>query len=315
MNDIFVAFVNEGRSFFGALFGATGDRRSVPDILASAKRPIRQKINSARPMHAGGGSVLAISFLTGGLLLGAFTGGHGPVVLSSAAKAVGLTATDIIITGQVETSETDVLSVLPLTETKSLVGFDAGEARNSVLQLPWVKAATLRKLYPGKLLVSIEEKTAFAVWQHGNELSVVEQNGDLISRFGISDLMNNRFGHLPHLVGEGAAKHAAEILPLFAAHPRLAKIARAYVRVADRRWDVKIDGGIRLKLPESGLPAAILQIAEMNTAYQILDRQISVLDLRLSDRMIVQLLPEAAAERAKFVAARLKSFKKAEQQL
>lgn len=315
MNDIFVAFVKEGRSFFGALFAVSGEGRSASEILDSAKRPLRRKLNSSRPMHAGVGSVLALSFVTGGLLLGAFSGGHGPVVLSSAAKAVGLTATDIIITGQVETTEADVLSVLPLTETRSLVGFDANDARESILQLPWVKEATLRKLYPGKLLVSIKEKTAFAVWQHGDELSVVEQNGDLISRFGISDLMSNRFGHLPHLVGEGAAKSASQILPLFASHPRLANLARAYVRVADRRWDVKMQGGVRIKLPEHGLRSAVSKIANMEAAHQILGRQISTLDLRLEDRLIVQLSPDAAIERAKFVAARLKSFKKAEQQL
>ena len=70
---------------------------SMPRPLRLLVRRFQRFVDRSRPMPAGIGSAIAILFLCGGLLSGAFVGGHGPVVLSGAAKAVGLKATDIVI--------------------------------------------------------------------------------------------------------------------------------------------------------------------------------------------------------------------------
>ncbi|CAG0911755.1 unnamed protein product, partial [Cyprideis torosa] len=136
------------------------------------------------------------------------------------AATLGLQATDIVITGQVETSEQDVFTALGIGG--SIVGFSAEDARERLLALPWVKNVAIRKIYPGKLTVALAEKRAMAVWQHNDRLTVVEKTGAPIAKFGIADLLNNRFSDLPHLVGDGAAERASEILPLAAQYPSIA---------------------------------------------------------------------------------------------
>ena len=241
--------------------------------------------------------------------------GNGPAVVSSAAATVGLRATGIVITGQVETSEQQIFEALSLGAGHSLVGFDANDARTRVLALPWVKDVAIRKLYPGKLTVALAEKRAMAVWQHNDRLTVVEKTGAPIAKFGIADLINNRFAHLPHLVGEGAAESANEILPLAAEYPAIAGRAAAYIHVARRRWDIELANGIRIKLPEYGMARALAHVAQLESEERLLEREINVVDLRLSDRVVLRLDAAAAKTRIELVTARLKAMKKADRKL
>ena len=291
------------------------DGRHLPRFARTFVRRVERFVETARPVRGGVGSVLAVGFVVSGLLWGAFQGGHGPVVLAGAGKVVGLNATDIVITGQVKTTEQDVFNALGLSKTRSLVGFDAGDARQRVLDLPWVKEVAIRKLYPGKLLVALKEKDAFAVWQHNDKLSVVQQDGELISPFGISDLISDRFSGLPHLVGEGAATHAGEVLPITDRYPQLAERIEAYVRVANRRWDIQFTGDVRVKLPEHGTMDAVARLSALDADRELLARAVDVIDLRVADRVTLRLLADAAEDRAEFVANRLKAIKKAEHRL
>ncbi|MFD0916263.1 cell division protein FtsQ/DivIB [Pseudahrensia aquimaris] len=302
----------------GSLAGAgslAAEGHAVSRFYSIVRRRFVRNIETAKPMRSGVGSLLAVGFIVCGLVLGAFTGGHGPALMAGIAGSVGLQASDIIISGQIETREQDVVEVLGLSETRSLVGFDAKAARERIAALPWVDEVTVRKLYPGKLVVEMREKRAFAVWQKDEHLSVVEQSGELISRFGISDLLNNRFSHLPHLIGEGAAETAGEILPLAADYPEIANRVLSYSRVGNRRWNVNLDGGLVVKLPEKNLGDALKFLASLQQERRVLDRQVATVDLRVNGRIALQLLPEAAEERAKYVVDRAKAMKKAERNL
>ncbi len=286
--------------------------RVMPRFARTFVRHARRFVTSSRPMRAGTGSALAIAFVCAGWLYGGVLGGHGPAIVGSAAATMGLKATDIVITGQVETSDADVFEALSIGRSGSLVGFDAGDARERVMALPWIKNVAIRKIYPGKLLVAVVEKRAAAVWQHRDVLTVVERSGAPITKFGIADLISNRYAHLPHLVGDRAAETAHEILPVAARHEAFAGKVNGYIRVADRRWDVEMVNGIRVKLPEFGFAGALQKVAQLDADQDLLSRQISAVDLRVEGRIVLRLEPEAAVQRAKLVEDRLKAFRKAD---
>ena len=202
-----------------------------------------------------------------------------------------------------------------LARADRFFGFDAAKARGRVLELPWVKDVAIRKLYPGRLAVGVVEKRAAAVWQHKDRLTVVDQSGELIAKFGIADLINNRFSHLPHLVGMGAPEAADEILPSVALYPAIAGRVRSYVRVAGRRWDLGLSNGLTIRLPENGLLDKLYELDELAGRDRLLEREIDVVDMRIADRVVLRLQPVAASARAELVAARLKAMKAAERKL
>ena len=288
---------------------------SVAHPRRSRSRRFSKFVDLLPSLRSGQGSVAAVLFIASGWIFGAVSGGAGPAIMSGAAATIGLTATDIVISGQVETKEQDVFSALSNGAVLSLVGFDVSDARERVLALPWVRDVAIRKLYPGKLQVSLAEKRAMAVWQHKDRLTVVEKTGAQIAKFGIADLLNNRFSHLPHLVGEGAAESAREILPLAARYPEIAGRVETYVRVGDRRWDIQLSNGLLVKLPEKDAGSALERLILLEEESQLLEREISVVDLRHSDRVVFRLEAEAAKTRSELVSARLKAMKKADRKL
>ena len=295
-----------------------GDRRGT---IGALPRPVRRLVRRfegflahARPMRRGVGSLLAISFFLSGATYAAVASGAWGPVASRTAAGLGVGVGDVAITGQVETPPAAIYAALDLERNPSLVGLDLGEARERLLALPWIAEATLRASYPGGLSVSVSERKAFAVWQRDDVLTIVEKSGRPITRYGITDLLTNRFAHLPRVVGEGAAEHAAEVLPLAARHDGLAERVASYVRVGDRRWDVVFDNGLRLMLPEKALSKALTRFAILEAEHELLARPLVMADMRAPDRVTLRLDEEAAKARDEEVAEHLKAMKKADRQ-
>jgi cell division protein FtsQ len=68
-------------------------------------------------------------------------------------------------------------------------------------------------------------------------------------------------------------------------------------RVADRRWTLTFDNGVKLHLPEQDLGRAWAKFAQLERNQGLLDRDIAVVDLRLPDRLVVRLSPDAERQK------------------
>jgi cell division protein FtsQ len=66
---------------------------------------------------------------------------------------------------------------------------------------------------------------------------------------------------------------------------------RAAVLVAGRRWDLHLEEGVTVKLPEKGIRQALAQLVKLDAEHGLLSRDVTVVDLRLPDRVTVR-LPE-----------------------
>ena len=271
---------------------AAWDRLVLPRWL---RRPARLAARLASgeiayPRFAATLGTAGFLVLTG--LYGAILGGHMPSVVQGVAAHGGFAVDDVRMAGNKETSDIDVLEKLELTGWTSLVGFDADAARERIAGLPWVESASVRKIYPDVLEVTIEERKAFAIWQHGRELSLIDAEGRIIAPF-----RQERFATLPLVIGRGANERAAEFLSRLDRVPGLAARTKALIRVADRRWDLRLENGIAIRLPEFGEDAAVDEIARLDREQGILSRDIAAVDMRLEDRLVVQLTPDAVVRR------------------
>ena len=121
-----------------------------------------------------------------------------------------------------------------------------------------------------------------------NRLSLIDREGAVITDRGLG-----QFSTLPMVVGTDAAPHAGALLDMLAQVPALSARVRAAVRVGGRRWDVHFDNGVVVKLPEEGAASAWTRLAELDTQYRVLDRAVMIIDLRLTDRLVLRLEPSA----------------------
>jgi cell division protein FtsQ len=282
--------------------GARGEPRVLPPML---RKPVRflSRLEWRAPRHAGikGAGILFIATAVTGMVVG----DHTNTVLSAVTAASGLAIDNIAITGQSETSEVDVLKALDISQYPSLFTFDVDAARARVEGLPWVAQATLKKLYPHTLEVSVIERLPYALWQQGTTVSLIDPQGAVIT----TDI-GERYRNLPLVVGDGANARVDEFLDLVEDHPDLLKHVRAGVLVSQRRWNIVLSEAVEILLPEQTPKAALDRLVDIDHRSQLLSRDIAAVDLRLPDRMVVRLTQKALLVRQDVIKQREKLAKK-----
>ncbi|MBC2885932.1 cell division protein FtsQ/DivIB [Ochrobactrum sp. CM-21-5] len=249
------------------------------------------------------GTLGMLGFLGATGVYGMVLGGHSQEVVKAMASTLGFAIEDVKVVGNNETSDIDILGQLDLDGETSLVGLSAEGARQAIDQLPWVDSAEVRKIYPGTVLVSLQERKAFAIWQNDKELSLIDAEGDTIVPFRAG-----RYNALPLVVGAGAEKRVKGFVDEVAAYPALFGKVRAYIRVSDRRWDLLLENGVRIMLPEDEPMKALAQVVRLDEQKHLLSRDIASVDLRLEDRVTVQLTASGMEQRQKFLAERKKAL-------
>jgi cell division protein FtsQ len=256
--------------------------RPVVKIMPRRLRRIAERIERQRTRPLG--QMAAVTFLLAAVLYGLIVGGQLGRLGDAMLVVAGFGIENIEINGYKETPELAILEKLEIGG--SLVGYDVAEAQDRIATLPWVARATVRKFYPSTLSVEIEEREPFALWQRQGQVFVIDRGGT-----EIVSLEESRFGKLPFMVGEGANQRVGDFLADINAEPDIAAQMRAAVLVAGRRWDLHLEDGVTVKLPEKNIRAALAQLVRLNAERQLLQRDVIVIDLRLPDRVTVR-LPE-----------------------
>jgi cell division protein FtsQ len=230
---------------------------------------------------------------------GVFKGNHVPSIIAAMkdacdriGNAAGFSIVSIAITGNHQISREEVLAIAGITGTTSLVFLDVEDVRARLKRNPWIADATVLKLYPGALEIGIRERAAFALWQKHRRVSVISDDGTVLEPFVAPGLLR-----LPLVVGSGAQLKAREFLPLIDRHPVLRNLVRAAILVGERRWNLRLDNGVDVMLPEARIPQALEQLIKLEREKRLISRNIVAIDLRLPDRVTVRLSDDAAQSR------------------
>lgn len=203
--------------------------------------------------------------------------------------AAGFGIDSIEISGQVLTKDADIITLLTVGTGNSTLTFDAQKAQARLEWLRSVRSATVRKVYPNRVIVSIVEKTPVLRWRIGSTTWLLDERGDKIG----TDIAS--YTELPLVIGQGAADDAVPMVRLLARHEKVGDGLAALSRIGDRRWDLIYRNGLRVQLPETGVAQALDRLDIYQAQYQLLDRDVTQIDLRVPG--MVTLKPgELAAE-------------------
>jgi cell division protein FtsQ len=260
----------------------------------------------------GAGSIAAAMTIAASIGYGIAAGHHGDEIAAelrracdAASNAAGFHIASVALSGERELSRGAILAQAGVGEHSSLLCLDAATARRELMSNPWIADATVLKLYPGRLQIDIVERTPLALWQKGGHVTVIADDGTVLQDFN-----GGRFMKLPLVVGEGAAKEARGFLALLGRYPAIRESTAAAVLVAQRRWNVRLDSGIDVKLPEGDVAQALQTLVTLDRDKHLLTRDITAIDLRLPDRVSVRLSDDAARARADAMKDLLKKQKK-----
>ena len=257
-------------------------------------------VTSGGRLPRGLGAAASLVPVLTALAYGTVVGDHVPAIIAAfhdardaAANAAGFRIMSVTVSGERQISREQVLAAVGVTGNSSLLFFDVDDARDKLKSNPWIGDASVLKLYPDRLQISIKEREPFALWQKDHRVSVVAADGTVLEPY-----VNPALIRLPLVVGRGAAVQAKTILAQLDRYPDLRDQVRASILIAERRWNLRLRNGLDIRLPETGVEQALSRLAALDKEKKLLSREIVAIDLRLPDRVTVQLSDVAAAARA-----------------
>lgn len=196
---------------------------------------------------------------------------------------LGFRVENVLVLGRHETPRDELLRAVRLSRGAPILAFDPDAAKQRIEALPWVRAATVQRRLPDTVFLQVVERRPLAIWQDRGRFALIDYDGKVII-----DRELDRFAGLPLVVGDDAPAHAAQLLEMLWNQPELMARVKAAVRVGGRRWNVRLDNGIDVRLPEDNPAAAWARLATYERTHHVLAKDVGVLDLRLPDRLIVQ---------------------------
>jgi cell division protein FtsQ len=274
---------------------ARGPRPSIE--RESPPPPLVAWIERHVPRRAGIAATLMLLLASAGF--GIVRGGHLDELSTALgdsrnalANSAGFRITSVGVNGRKQLTQDEVLAIGGVNGRSSLLFLDASAVRERLKANPWIADATVQKLYPGALQINIVERKAFALWQQDGRLSVIADDGAVLEPY-----VTRRFVSLPLVVGKGAETRARDFLALLAQYPQVHDVTKAVVFVGQRRWNLRLKDGLDVRLPENDLDKALAELSRLDKEDHLFSRDIVAVDMRLPDRLTVQLSDDAAKAR------------------
>ena len=168
-----------------------------------------------------------------------------------------------------------------------LVDLEGTRAR--LLRFGWVEDARVYRRLPDTLVVDIIERKPAAIWQHNQQLSLIDRDGIVLEPVKLEAMPD-----LPLVIGPKANNHAGELSRLLTAAPELKPMMAGATWVGGRRWDLRFQSGEVLALPEGEEAAqkALVKFARMDRMTQLLGRGLVRFDMRIPGKFIVRISDE-----------------------
>jgi cell division protein FtsQ len=195
------------------------------------------------------------------------------------------------VTGGDDAVRAAVVELLPKDFPLSSFDLDLLDIRAEIEALDAVRSASVRVGPGGELQVDVSPRIPVALWRDGPVLRMIDadgvQSGTVVSRGDRPDL--------PLIAGDGAEQNIREALDLYAGAGPLRDRVRGLVRMGERRWDIVLDRDQRIMLPGDGAVAAFDRVIALDIAQDMLERDVTIVDMRNADRPTLRMNEDAAA--------------------
>ncbi len=196
---------------------------------------------------------------------------------------------DIEVVGADRALSVAILGIADFELPVSSFDIDIEALRARVAELTAVRSAEVGVEPGGVLRIGVVQREPVAVWRYADGLRLIDAEGVMT---GMIASRSDR-ADLPLIAGDGARTAIDEALALFAAGAPIKDRVRGLVRMGERRWDMVLDGDLRILLPEEGAVAALERVLALHDAQELLDRDVAAVDMRLGRRPTLRLNPPA----------------------
>jgi cell division protein FtsQ len=198
-------------------------------------------------------------------------------------EGAGLRVGLVILEGREHTPRDLVVSALGVSRGDPILDFSPEAARRRLETISWVARAEVSRQLPSTILVRIEERRPFAIWQHNGRFAIIDRGGQVMATEHLG-----QFETLPLLVGAGAETAGASLYDELRRHQAIRERVQALIRIQERRWNLRLHNGTDVLLPAGAERAALERLAELQQEARLLDRPLAAIDMRLPDRLVLR---------------------------
>lgn len=259
---------------------------------AKRKAPARRKAPPRwrKPLIVGAGLV-GLCAATAGTAAWAWTSGTITRALDTTEREVlaytadvGLAVEEVLVVDRHNTDTDELLAAVDIEIGQPIMSFDPETAQRRLENLGWIRNASVERRLPNQVVVYLEERRPAAIWQRDKSYYLVDLEGAVINQEDVQD-----FTHLKVITGDDAPRHVAELLHVLEEAPELDSHVVGAMWVGDRRWNIRLQNGVFVRLPEQDPRAAWARLSQLVREHELLNREVEAIDLRQKDRLVIKM--------------------------
>lgn len=197
---------------------------------------------------------------------------------------------DVEVAGDTHFNNNTIVNILGVHKEGSLSDYDIQEARAKLMTFPWVKDASISKIYPSKIKVVIYERHPFAVWLHDYRSDVVDKEGVFIGQSPSASILDFARSHkLPIVIGGLSNTSSLSIVNEIRSIPSLKRNIVAFICISDDRWALLLNNGTKVLLPEENALDSLLKMEDSGLLRKLVYSRALLIDLRNPEVIAVKL--------------------------
>jgi cell division protein FtsQ len=194
----------------------------------------------------------------------------------------GIAVNEVVIKGELHRIKREVPDVLVGRVMKgNFFTVDIRKVQSEFEKLPWVRSASIRRIWPDRLEITLEEHVPLAHWGSG---VLVNDHGEVFNA--------EYEGDLPRFVGPAGSEK--EMTAAYLQYQsQLQKVGRRVVEITmspRRAWSVKLDSGMVLALGRSDAQQRLERFVTVDKLIPELKDRRGYVDLRYPSGFAVKLL-------------------------
>jgi len=228
--------------------------------------------------------MVGVAVVAGAMMAG-LPGYVGTAVAGSIGRA-GFAVKRVEVTGIDRMERLTVYAIALDQHSMAMPLVDLDKVRSQLLGFGWIEDARVSRRLPDTLVVDIVERKPAAIWQHNQQLSLIDAHGVILEPVALDAMPD-----LPLLIGSDANEKATALSELMERAPALKPMLAAATWVGGRRWDLRFQSGETLALPEGEDLAgkSLLRFARMDGVQRLLGRGYARFDMRDPTKFVAKI--------------------------
>ena len=185
-----------------------------------------------------------------------------------------------------QSKETDIREKIS-NLSDNLLLLDKQILQNEIEQVPWVKRANIKKIFPNKIQVQVIENDPYAIFLNEGVPFLIDLDGTIITQISDQSIDTSMI----QILGEKANENLESLIKSINIHfPELINDIKTLEYIELRRWNMKLRRDLKIKFPDEKIDQSIINLKRLFVEQNVSESNIIEIDLRIHGRASVKVL-------------------------